>query len=200
MDCYTKRITVTCWTFLLSPLLAECPYSCEKLIWCILPTLSLLLWLLEEVCWYWEKAWQYTSCRRGKYIHFFWTHIFVFFFFFYVFTVCAVLSNQIFGWSPAVLAKRQRESHFVEYSKLVPAIDRLVCVWYLKVYRRGLQAIPLSVDLWLHYLTFIKENSDPSDPETEGRIRAWVKVFIAVFTSSLCYVTITYVTIETLYS
>ncbi|XP_010782535.1 pre-mRNA-processing factor 39 isoform X1 [Notothenia coriiceps] len=41
-----------------------------------------------------------------------------------------------------------------------------------EVYRRGLQAIPLSVDLWLHYLTFIKENSDLSDPETEGRIRA----------------------------
>lgn len=41
-----------------------------------------------------------------------------------------------------------------------------------EVYRRGLQVIPLSVDLWLHYMTFIKENSDPSDPETEGRIRA----------------------------
>uniref|UniRef100_A0A3Q1AYG5 Pre-mRNA-processing factor 39 n=1 Tax=Amphiprion ocellaris TaxID=80972 RepID=A0A3Q1AYG5_AMPOC len=41
-----------------------------------------------------------------------------------------------------------------------------------EVYRRGLQAIPLSVDLWLHYLNFIKENSDPNDPETEGRIRA----------------------------
>ncbi|XP_041661990.1 pre-mRNA-processing factor 39 [Cheilinus undulatus] len=41
-----------------------------------------------------------------------------------------------------------------------------------EVYRRGLQAIPLSVDLWLHYLTFIKENSDPADPDTEGRIRA----------------------------
>ncbi|XP_041831128.1 pre-mRNA-processing factor 39 [Melanotaenia boesemani] len=41
-----------------------------------------------------------------------------------------------------------------------------------EVYRRGLQAIPLSVDLWIHYLTFIKENSDLSDPETEGRIRA----------------------------
>ncbi|XP_028252519.1 pre-mRNA-processing factor 39 isoform X2 [Parambassis ranga] len=41
-----------------------------------------------------------------------------------------------------------------------------------EVYRRGLQAIPLSVDLWLHYLTFIKENSDLTDPETEGRIRA----------------------------
>ncbi|XP_060908378.1 pre-mRNA-processing factor 39 [Labrus mixtus] len=41
-----------------------------------------------------------------------------------------------------------------------------------EVYRRGLQVIPLSVDLWLHYLTFIKENSDPADPDTEGRIRA----------------------------
>ncbi|XP_030260886.1 pre-mRNA-processing factor 39 isoform X2 [Sparus aurata] len=41
-----------------------------------------------------------------------------------------------------------------------------------EVYRKGLQAIPLSVDLWLHYLTFIKENSDTTDPETEGRIRA----------------------------
>ncbi|XP_035473596.1 pre-mRNA-processing factor 39 isoform X1 [Scophthalmus maximus] len=41
-----------------------------------------------------------------------------------------------------------------------------------EVYRRGLQAIPLSVDLWLHYLTYIKENSDPSDPDTEGHIRA----------------------------
>ncbi|XP_029965521.1 pre-mRNA-processing factor 39 isoform X2 [Salarias fasciatus] len=41
-----------------------------------------------------------------------------------------------------------------------------------EVYRRGLQAIPLSVDLWLHYLAFIKENSDMTDPETEGRIRA----------------------------
>ncbi|CAL8394432.1 unnamed protein product [Arctogadus glacialis] len=41
-----------------------------------------------------------------------------------------------------------------------------------EVYRHGLQAIPLSVDLWLHYLSFIKENADPADPETEGRIRA----------------------------
>ncbi|XP_011610244.1 pre-mRNA-processing factor 39 [Takifugu rubripes] len=41
-----------------------------------------------------------------------------------------------------------------------------------EVYRRGLQAIPLSVDLWLHYLTFFKENSDTTDPETDSRIRA----------------------------
>lgn len=57
---------------------------------------------------------------------------------------------------------------------------KIVCVWWLmvmfvpsiQVYRRGLQAIPLSVDLWLHYLTFFKENSDNNDPETDTRIRA----------------------------
>lgn len=49
-----------------------------------------------------------------------------------------------------------------------------LCLYFAssQVYRRGLQAIPLSVDLWLHYLTYIKENSDHTDPETEGRIRA----------------------------
>lgn len=49
---------------------------------------------------------------------------------------------------------------------------RVLLSFVFQVYRRGLHAIPLSVDLWLHYLTFIKENSDPNDPETEGRIRA----------------------------
>ncbi|XP_046692650.1 pre-mRNA-processing factor 39 [Silurus meridionalis] len=41
-----------------------------------------------------------------------------------------------------------------------------------EVYRRGLQAIPLSVDLWIHYITFLKENQDTSDGEAENRIRA----------------------------
>ncbi|XP_073788301.1 pre-mRNA-processing factor 39 isoform X3 [Danio rerio] len=41
-----------------------------------------------------------------------------------------------------------------------------------EVYRRGLQAIPLSVDLWLHYITFLRENQDTSDGEAESRIRA----------------------------
>ncbi|XP_027005245.1 pre-mRNA-processing factor 39 [Tachysurus fulvidraco] len=41
-----------------------------------------------------------------------------------------------------------------------------------EVYRRGLQAIPLSVDLWLHYITFLKENQDTSDGEAENRVRA----------------------------
>ncbi|XP_016108556.1 pre-mRNA-processing factor 39-like [Sinocyclocheilus grahami] len=41
-----------------------------------------------------------------------------------------------------------------------------------EVYRRGLQAIPLSVDLWLHYITFLRENQDTSDGEAENRIRA----------------------------
>lgn len=53
-----------------------------------------------------------------------------------------------------------------------PLLTCLLACFAPKVYRRGLQAIPLSVDLWLHYLTFIKENSDNTDPETEGRIRA----------------------------
>uniref|UniRef100_A0A671MDW6 Pre-mRNA-processing factor 39 n=1 Tax=Sinocyclocheilus anshuiensis TaxID=1608454 RepID=A0A671MDW6_9TELE len=41
-----------------------------------------------------------------------------------------------------------------------------------EVYRRGLQAIPLSVDLWLHYIAFLRENQDTSDGEAENRIRA----------------------------
>lgn len=41
-----------------------------------------------------------------------------------------------------------------------------------EVYRRGLQAIPLSVDLWLHYIAFLRENQDNSDGEAENRIRA----------------------------
>uniref|UniRef100_A0A8D0BLH7 Pre-mRNA-processing factor 39 n=1 Tax=Salvator merianae TaxID=96440 RepID=A0A8D0BLH7_SALMN len=40
-----------------------------------------------------------------------------------------------------------------------------------EVYRRGLQAIPLSVDLWIHYINFLKETLDPNDPETVGTIR-----------------------------
>ncbi|MEJ1269355.1 pre-mRNA processing factor 39 [Cricetulus griseus] len=40
-----------------------------------------------------------------------------------------------------------------------------------EVYRRGLQAIPLSVDLWIHYINFLKETLDPGDPETNGTIR-----------------------------
>ncbi|XP_045423866.1 pre-mRNA-processing factor 39 isoform X1 [Lemur catta] len=40
-----------------------------------------------------------------------------------------------------------------------------------EVYRRGLQAIPLSVDLWIHYINFLKETLDPSDPETNSTVR-----------------------------
>ncbi|XP_053553821.1 LOW QUALITY PROTEIN: pre-mRNA-processing factor 39 [Bombina bombina] len=35
-----------------------------------------------------------------------------------------------------------------------------------EVYRRGIQSITLSVDLWIHYLNFLKETLDPADPET----------------------------------
>ncbi|XP_036202780.1 pre-mRNA-processing factor 39 isoform X3 [Myotis myotis] len=40
-----------------------------------------------------------------------------------------------------------------------------------EVYRRGLQAIPLSVDLWIHYINFLKETLDPGDSETNSTIR-----------------------------
>ncbi|XP_034504293.1 pre-mRNA-processing factor 39 isoform X3 [Ailuropoda melanoleuca] len=42
-----------------------------------------------------------------------------------------------------------------------------------EVYRRGLQAIPLSVDLWIHYINFLKETVDPGDPETNSTIRGF---------------------------
>ncbi|XP_018426020.1 PREDICTED: pre-mRNA-processing factor 39 isoform X2 [Nanorana parkeri] len=40
-----------------------------------------------------------------------------------------------------------------------------------EVYRRGIQAITLSVDLWIHYLQFLKETLDPVDPETCNTLR-----------------------------
>ncbi|XP_077319687.1 pre-mRNA-processing factor 39 isoform X1 [Lithobates pipiens] len=40
-----------------------------------------------------------------------------------------------------------------------------------EVYRRGIQAITLSVDLWIHYLQFLKETLDPADPETCNTLR-----------------------------
>ncbi|XP_041121640.1 pre-mRNA-processing factor 39-like isoform X1 [Polyodon spathula] len=41
-----------------------------------------------------------------------------------------------------------------------------------EAYRQGLQAIPLSVDLWIHYINFLKESLDPSEPETESQLRS----------------------------
>ncbi|XP_029454333.1 pre-mRNA-processing factor 39 [Rhinatrema bivittatum] len=40
-----------------------------------------------------------------------------------------------------------------------------------EVYRRGLQAIPLSVDLWIHYINFLKETLDPNNPESNNILR-----------------------------
>ncbi|OXB56808.1 hypothetical protein ASZ78_014383 [Callipepla squamata] len=42
-----------------------------------------------------------------------------------------------------------------------------------EVYRRGLQAIPLSVDLWIHYINFLKDTLDPDDPEANSTIRGF---------------------------
>uniref|UniRef100_V9KFW1 Pre-mRNA-processing factor 39 n=1 Tax=Callorhinchus milii TaxID=7868 RepID=V9KFW1_CALMI len=41
-----------------------------------------------------------------------------------------------------------------------------------EVYRRGLQAIPLSVDLWLHYISFLKETLDNSNAETGAKLKS----------------------------
>ncbi|MGH0184472.1 UNVERIFIED_CONTAM: hypothetical protein FKN15_015060 [Acipenser sinensis] len=41
-----------------------------------------------------------------------------------------------------------------------------------EAYRQGLQEIPLSVDLWIHYINFLKESLDPSEPETESQLRS----------------------------
>ncbi|XP_069772450.1 pre-mRNA-processing factor 39 isoform X3 [Narcine bancroftii] len=41
-----------------------------------------------------------------------------------------------------------------------------------EVYREGLQAIPLSVDLWLHYINFLKETLDTNNPETDAKIKS----------------------------
>uniref|UniRef100_A0A8C5QAH5 Pre-mRNA-processing factor 39 n=1 Tax=Leptobrachium leishanense TaxID=445787 RepID=A0A8C5QAH5_9ANUR len=40
-----------------------------------------------------------------------------------------------------------------------------------EVFRRGIQAITLSVDLWMSYLNFLKETLDPADPETSVTLR-----------------------------
>ncbi|XP_030070307.1 pre-mRNA-processing factor 39 [Microcaecilia unicolor] len=40
-----------------------------------------------------------------------------------------------------------------------------------EVYWRGLQAIPLSIDLWIHYINFLKETLDSNNPEAINVIR-----------------------------
>ncbi|XP_023668618.2 pre-mRNA-processing factor 39-like isoform X2 [Paramormyrops kingsleyae] len=39
-----------------------------------------------------------------------------------------------------------------------------------EVYRRGLQAIPVSVDLWLHYVDFVREVADGAEAESRVRL------------------------------
>uniref|UniRef100_A0A8C7EHI0 Pre-mRNA-processing factor 39 n=1 Tax=Nothoprocta perdicaria TaxID=30464 RepID=A0A8C7EHI0_NOTPE len=47
------------------------------------------------------------------------------------------------------------------------------------VFERGLQSIPLSMDLWIHYISFLQSTLDPGDPESVQKIRGWVTVFEA---------------------
>nr|XP_032820847.1 pre-mRNA-processing factor 39 [Petromyzon marinus] len=48
-----------------------------------------------------------------------------------------------------------------------------------EVFRRGLQAIPLSVDLWIHYINFEIELLDPDCPETVSKIRSLFELAVA---------------------
>jgi len=39
------------------------------------------------------------------------------------------------------------------------------------VFERGLQAIPLSMDLWIHYISFLRSTLDLAAPESLHKIR-----------------------------
>ena len=82
--------------------------------------------------------------------------------------------DRVGGWSfvlSTVWVLAVTVIHSVIFT-LVVSFSNVVFASYPQVYRRGVHAIPLSVDLWLHYLSFIKDNADPEDPETPSRIRA----------------------------
>ncbi|XP_020374013.2 pre-mRNA-processing factor 39-like [Rhincodon typus] len=48
-----------------------------------------------------------------------------------------------------------------------------------EVYQRGLQSIPLSVDLWVHYITFLQEILDATNPETPAKLRSVFEMALA---------------------
>ena len=59
-------------------------------------------------------------------------------------------------------------------------IEQCVCIatflriFYLcivmQVFERGVQAIPLAIDLWLHYIAYVSSQYE-SDPKLEARMR-----------------------------
>ncbi|XP_078063592.1 pre-mRNA-processing factor 39-like isoform X2 [Mustelus asterias] len=48
-----------------------------------------------------------------------------------------------------------------------------------EVYQRGLQSIPLSVDLWVHYVTYLQEILEASHPETPAKFRSVFEMALA---------------------
>uniref|UniRef100_A0A8U7N9S2 Pre-mRNA-processing factor 39 n=2 Tax=Corvus moneduloides TaxID=1196302 RepID=A0A8U7N9S2_CORMO len=48
-----------------------------------------------------------------------------------------------------------------------------------EVLERGLQSIPLSMDLWIHYISFLQSTLDPALPETAQRIRGAFEAAVA---------------------
>ncbi|XP_072887363.1 pre-mRNA-processing factor 39-like [Hemitrygon akajei] len=48
-----------------------------------------------------------------------------------------------------------------------------------EVYQRGLQSIPLSVDLWVHYITFLQEILEPASPDTSVKLRSVFEMALA---------------------
>uniref|UniRef100_A0A8C7A312 Pre-mRNA-processing factor 39-like n=1 Tax=Nothoprocta perdicaria TaxID=30464 RepID=A0A8C7A312_NOTPE len=47
------------------------------------------------------------------------------------------------------------------------------------VFERGLQSIPLSMDLWIHYISFLQSTLDPGDPESVQKIRGVFEAAVA---------------------
>ncbi|XP_051901046.1 pre-mRNA-processing factor 39-like [Pristis pectinata] len=48
-----------------------------------------------------------------------------------------------------------------------------------EVYQRGLQSIPLSVDLWIHYIAFLQEVLEPTSPDTSVKLRSVFEMALA---------------------
>ncbi|XP_032871270.1 pre-mRNA-processing factor 39-like [Amblyraja radiata] len=48
-----------------------------------------------------------------------------------------------------------------------------------EVYQRGLQSIPLSVDLWVHYIVFLQEILEPTGPDTSVKLRSVFEMALA---------------------
>ncbi|XP_078284321.1 pre-mRNA-processing factor 39-like [Rhinoraja longicauda] len=48
-----------------------------------------------------------------------------------------------------------------------------------EVYQRGLQSIPLSVDLWVHYVVLLQEILEPDSPDTSVKLRSVFEMALA---------------------